>query len=122
MELDRIAGRIEHEGLGITGDEERISNLEPLGAELVDESCQIEDLERHVLADIRRKRSFEEMDLARTKVDPRPVDPEVRPVRSQRAAKARGVEGHRGWDIVDVERDMVDAKRLHGGSLACLGP
>lgn len=40
MELDRVAGRIEHEGLGITGDEERISNLEPIGAELVDESCQ----------------------------------------------------------------------------------
>ena len=41
MELDRVAGRIEHEGLGVAGDEERISHLEPLDSELVDEGCQI---------------------------------------------------------------------------------
>ena len=75
-----------------------------------------------MLADMCRKRSFEEVDLARTKLDPRPVDTKVRPVCSQCAAKALGVEGDGSLDIVDVERNMVDPKGLHRSSLAGLTP
>jgi hypothetical protein len=113
MQLDDIAGRVIDERLTIGSNADRVPHVKSLGAQLIYDGVEIGNLDREVLAHVRRDRSFNQMDLLSAQVDPGTGKPEVRPVAAERAPQYVGIERHVVVHVRHVDRYMMDGEWFH---------
>jgi hypothetical protein len=88
-----------------------------LRPELRDHVVKVVHLQREVLAHCRGWFALDEMDLLVPGVEPGTGEPEVRTVFSAYQPQMMNVEARCLIDVADVDRDVMDADRLHQRSL-----
>jgi hypothetical protein len=115
VELHLIAGGIVEKRLQAGADWRRIADVDPCGPQFGDHRGQVVHPDGEVLPQGFRRGTLDQVDLAagRADIEPGSPEPEVGAVRSGRQAQPAHVELEGGGDVVDVDRNMVYAGRLH---------
>ena len=92
VEFDRVPGRIGQKSLEVRGDGTRVGDLEASIPQLRDGGADVGYLHREVLAEVGRRRSFDEVELLTAEVDPSAAEPEIGSIGAEGAAEDVGVE------------------------------
>jgi hypothetical protein len=118
VELNPVAGRVNHKGLDARPRRHRVSYFEALLSQLGDHRREVSESQGEVLAHVLWRLRFDEVDLLATRVEPSPAEGESGSVRTDLEAEHVNIERHRRVQVVHVDRYVMEANRLHGSIMA----
>ena len=122
VELNPVAGRVNHKGLDARPRRHRVSDFEALLSQLGDDRREVSESQGEVLAHVLWRLRLDEVDLLATRVEPGPAEGESGSVRTDLEAEHVNIERHRRVQVVHVDRYVMEANRLHGLDYGTLTP
>ena len=117
MQLNRISGRIRDDGLLGKRGGERVADLEPLAAQLVDHRIEIFEQQREMLPLLGGNGALQEVQLLMAGVEPSTANAEIGSIVPDGQAKRFGVKADGRIDVVNDQSDVVNSEWLHNASL-----